>query len=137
MERRDFIKGTCALCGFTLLGGSLASCGKSNVGPQQPKNVNFTLDLSNSSNAGLNQVGGSVVQSNVIVVHTSNGYIALSDVCTHAGCSVSYSSSSNTFNCPCHGGVYDINGNVVSGPPPSSLPKYKTVLTGAILTVTS
>ena len=27
----------------------------------------------------------------------------------------------STYKCPCHGGVYDREGNVVSGPPPAPL----------------
>ncbi|TDI85191.1 MAG: hypothetical protein E2O78_04900 [Caldithrix sp.] len=30
-----------------------------------------------------------------------------------------------TARCPCHDGVFDVNGNVVSGPPPRPLQKYE------------
>jgi Rieske Fe-S protein len=26
--------------------------------------------------------------------------------------------------CPCHNGIYDLDGRVVSGPPPRPLPKF-------------
>lgn len=45
---------------------------------------------------------------------------AFSAVCTHAGCTVSYESSSNEFVCPCHGGRYDASTGAVLGGPPSS-----------------
>ena len=49
------------------------------------------------------------------------GYRALSAACTHLGCRVSWNDAARQFHCPCHGGVYDREGRVVSGPPPSPL----------------
>jgi cytochrome b6-f complex iron-sulfur subunit len=136
MNRREFIASTCAFCGAAVLGVSLLeSCKKSGVA--SPQNVNFTLDLSSSSNAVLNTKGGSVIQDNVVVICTAPSvFVALSAICTHAGCTVAYNSSRNELICPCHGGTYSISGSVVSGPPPSGLTSYKTSLNGKTLTVT-
>lgn len=57
----------------------------------------------------------------VFLVKTENSLIALSPMCTHLGCSVNYDRNSMEFLCPCHGGRYDINGNVIAGPPKESL----------------
>jgi Rieske Fe-S protein len=46
---------------------------------------------------------------------------ALSATCTHLGCQVRWDESSTKFRCPCHGGVFDKDGNVVDGPPPRGL----------------
>lgn len=46
---------------------------------------------------------------------------ALSAVCSHLGCLVEWSRQKGRFSCPCHGGVYDIDGNVIAGPPPAPL----------------
>jgi cytochrome b6-f complex iron-sulfur subunit len=60
-----------------------------------------------------------------IIIHTNaKGYIALSRVCTHLGCLVNYDKEKQIFICPCHGGRYDLEGNVISGPPPKPLPRY-------------
>jgi menaquinol-cytochrome c reductase iron-sulfur subunit len=58
---------------------------------------------------------------------TDNGrdFIALSNICTHLGCRVRWVADQNKFFCPCHNGVYDKNGNVVSGPPPRPLDHYE------------
>ena len=48
---------------------------------------------------------------------------ALSSTCTHLGCRVSWNSQANHFECPCHQGIYDRDGRVVSGPPPAPLPQ--------------
>ena len=46
---------------------------------------------------------------------------ALSATCTHLGCQVRWDTETTKFRCPCHGGVFDAQGNVVSGPPPRAL----------------
>ena len=136
MERRDFLKAGCALCGLALIpAGLLESCKKQSF--SGPTNVNFTIDLSNAANAALKNVGGYLVQNSVIVIHASTGYIALSDVCTHQGCAVNYDPSSTHLICPCHGGTYDLTGAVLSGPPPDALNKYTVTQTGTILTIKS
>ncbi|MEO6149592.1 MAG: FAD-dependent oxidoreductase [Mucilaginibacter sp.] len=46
---------------------------------------------------------------------------ALSPVCTHAGCIVNFNASEKTWDCPCHGGRFDIDGKVLTGPPMKDL----------------
>jgi cytochrome b6-f complex iron-sulfur subunit len=60
----------------------------------------------------------------VVINRPDKGYIALSRVCTHLGCLVDYQKDKKKLLCPCHAGVYDLSGNVVSGPPPKPLPKF-------------
>ncbi len=64
----------------------------------------------------------------VAVVRTDKGFRAFSLVCTHLGCIVHWNPSAKQFQCPCHAGVFDIDGRVVSGPPPRPLPQYKVVV---------
>lgn len=47
--------------------------------------------------------------------------LVLSPVCTHMGCNVLWDSSSQRFQCPCHGGQYLADGQNVAGPPPRPL----------------
>lgn len=51
--------------------------------------------------------------------------IALSAVCTHVRCILDYDHERRGLICPCHDGRFDLNGNVVSGPPPRALPTYE------------
>lgn len=57
----------------------------------------------------------------VFLVRGGSAAAVFSATCTHLGCSVSWDAGSRTFRCPCHGGVYGIDGRVVSGPPPRPL----------------
>jgi len=57
----------------------------------------------------------------VEVLRTAEGVTARSLLCTHMGCEVRWSPATRTYNCPCHGGVYDASGVVVAGPPSHAL----------------
>ena len=57
----------------------------------------------------------------VLVVRTPQGFRALTAICTHLGCIVQWDASRKQIACPCHAGFFDINGRVVSGPPPRPL----------------
>jgi len=57
----------------------------------------------------------------IIINVTGKGYIALSRVCTHLGCLVQYDKGEQKLVCPCHAGFFDLEGHVLSGPPPKPL----------------
>lgn len=48
---------------------------------------------------------------------------ALSPVCTHAGCIVNWNSIEKSWDCPCHGGRFSVDGSVLTGPPRKHLKK--------------
>jgi len=68
-----------------------------------------------------------------ILFRTKKGVFAYSAICTHQGCTVSYSTSSKTLKCPCHGAEFDPNksGQVVNGPAETPLGKVKVAVKGA------
>ena len=57
----------------------------------------------------------------IVINVYGKGYIALSKVCTHLGCLVEYDKEKKQLVCPCHAGVFNLEGHVVSGPPPKPL----------------
>lgn len=61
----------------------------------------------------------------MVLVNTFDGLRAISTSCTHLGCKAYYEPDNDRFFCPCHNGVFDLNGNVVAGPPPSPLEGYE------------
>jgi cytochrome b6-f complex iron-sulfur subunit len=61
------------------------------------------------------------INSKAFLVNTGKDLFALSPVCTHLGCLVSWHRPKGKFLCPCHGGQYDMEGNVADGPPPAPL----------------
>jgi cytochrome b6-f complex iron-sulfur subunit len=138
MNRRDLIQ-------KVLIGGTtilvipdlVSSCSKSNgTDGNTGGNNTLTLDLTDSKYTALNTVGGFVVVQNIIVANTAAGYVALSSVCTHQGCTISYSSTNNNFPCPCHGSVYSTSGSVINGPATVALSSYAVSKSGTTLTIT-
>lgn len=53
-------------------------------------------------------------------------YIAITSRCAHLGCSVRWVDAAKRFICPCHGGVYNMLGLRVAGPPPRPLDRFFT-----------
>ena len=41
---------------------------------------------------------------------------AVSPVCTHLGCIVRFNVAERSWDCPCHGSRYDVDGAVLQGP---------------------
>lgn len=46
---------------------------------------------------------------------------ALNPVCTHAKCIVCFNHAERSWDCPCHGGRFDTDGKVLTGPPRADL----------------
>lgn len=57
----------------------------------------------------------------VYLVKIGSEVRALDSTCTHLGCRTRFNPESQRIECPCHGGVYDVTGHVLSGPPPAPL----------------
>ena len=70
---------------------------------------------------------GAVVEYNnekLAIYKDASGEIhALNPVCTHAKCIVNWNNSEKSWDCPCHGARYDINGEVLTGPANKGLQK--------------
>jgi Rieske Fe-S protein len=59
-----------------------------------------------------------------------NQYIAVSTRCMHVGCPVRFTAASQSFVCPCHGGVYNFRGIRTGGPPVRPLDRFYTRVVG-------
>jgi Rieske Fe-S protein len=70
-----------------------------------------------------------------IYVRGGTSVVALSARCTHRGCPVRYVEASEFFVCPCHGGVFDAEGEVEGGPPRRPLIRLPTRIVGGDLYV--
>lgn len=60
-------------------------------------------------------------------VYTEDGvsFIVMSNICTHLGCQTHWSDEGGYILCPCHGGHFDVQGNVIAGPPPRPLKRVE------------
>jgi len=66
----------------------------------------------------------------IVINRADKGPIAFLKVCTHLGCIIEYNKGNKKFICPCHAGTFDIDGNVISGPPPKPLQKLPLTIEG-------
>lgn len=141
MNRRDSLQ-------KLVLGGTvlflapsvLQSCSKDDepdpgTGPGPIPGQTITVDLTLPDNAVLNNAGGSKIVQTILVANTGSGYVALSSVCTHQGCTVAYNGSANKIQCPCHGSEFGTSGGVLQGPAITPLESYPVTRNGNILTI--
>ncbi|EFJ13061.1 hypothetical protein SELMODRAFT_424962 [Selaginella moellendorffii] len=68
---------------------------------------------------------GAIIQEGLnkeAVYRDSSGNVQrYSAICPHLGCAVKWNPSDKTFDCPCHGSQFDVQGVVVNGPSPTNL----------------
>ena len=137
MERKEFLALLGLSAGAVVVASCVGGCSKSDSTTAN-QSVDFTLDLSNASNAALTNNGGYLVKNGVIVARTSAGaYIAVASACTHEGTTIEYQSGSTRFHCPNHGANFSETGAVQNGPASTNLQQFKTTLSGTSLRVYS
>jgi len=69
-----------------------------------------------------------------VVNKDNNEFIVYDPHCTHLNCPYYWDKDNQIFKCPCHGGDFDIDGNVLAGPPPRALDRLEhTIQDGDIL----
>jgi Rieske Fe-S protein len=78
-----------------------------------------------------------VVDRRVVYVQRDGaaGVRVLDSTCTHLGCRTRYDDAQRRFVCPCHGGVYALDGTVLAGPPPAPLRRLDARVDGADVVV--
>lgn len=75
-----------------------------------------------------------IPERKIFISHEPEGFRVISAVCTHLRCTINpFSEPDEKYPvrhtlCPCHGSVFDINGNVLDGPAPRPLEFYRVHL---------
>lgn len=73
---------------------------------------------------------GSFGDDQAIVEKVDGKIKSLSAVCTHQGCIVGFNAKEKTFDCPCHGSRFTMDGKVLRGPAVKPLSKYEIKVSG-------
>ncbi|NOY98360.1 MAG: Rieske (2Fe-2S) protein [Chloroflexi bacterium] len=113
VTRRDFLKlitnGLLTLSGLLGLGGIFRFLTyQTDPSPPTEFDLGPTTNYPDGSRTVLPRVPA-------VLLHTKDGYSALSLVCTHLGCTVN-EDDSDGYVCPCHTSRFSANGSVVRGP---------------------
>jgi Rieske Fe-S protein len=66
----------------------------------------------------------------VFVCRDANGLYAVSSICPHAGCDVTFRLASVSFRCPCHGATFNFNGGAPTAPAFQPLDHYLLCIEG-------
>jgi len=64
--------------------------------------------------------------TNVLLSRTGTAVVALDLTCTHAACPLHVALNISRIQCACHGGAFDLEGNVVQAPPSRPLRRFVT-----------
>jgi nitrate reductase gamma subunit len=70
-----------------------------------------------------------------VVKHSPTEVTVFSPICPHLGCHYHWDPKTQHFECPCHGSVYTINGQVIGGPAPRGLDTLPEKIEDGILYV--
>jgi menaquinol-cytochrome c reductase iron-sulfur subunit len=89
-----------------------------NIPLEEPTLFSFTRSVVNGWETTVNSYGVYVWRKNEQEVKV------FSNVCTHLSCRVKWDDANKNYLCPCHAGIFDIEGNVQDGPPPRPLKLY-------------
>jgi cytochrome b6-f complex iron-sulfur subunit len=143
MERKDFIK-KFAFGGSILLTAPMifSACSKDEIQPpeEEPGDGNsneIVVNLDEAAYADLKNVGGFAYKGDIIIFRTSEtSYLALSKLCTHSQCTITYNHTTGNMPCPCHGSTFTTDGAVTKGPAASNLKKYSVTKDGNLLKIT-
>lgn len=125
LPRRRFLKlgigSAGAILGLSYVGLGLDFINPPSANAATLQEVGKVADFPEKSPKLVTYKGGGVEGGIYIVNFGERGWLALDFHCTHLQCAVNWVAATQQFICPCHGGVYDIMGNVMAGPPPRAL----------------
>ncbi len=130
MKRREFVKLLVSALGLTAVASLVYPMVRflaPAAGSTQAKQLTLKKSEIPLGDAKEIAYGGTPV---MVINRPDKGFIALSRVCTHLGCLVDYNKAQNRIICPCHGAQFDLEGNVLSGPPPKPLQKLAVKVEG-------
>ena len=104
----------------------------SNPPPSSSGGTNSNLPAGSVANVNQLQTGVPVYfdypssgYTNMLMKKADGSVSALSMLCTHVCCQCQYDGAYKEILCPCHGSIFDQNGNVLRGPAPTKLPSIQ------------
>jgi len=91
-----------------------------------PRVINVAPDIGDAGKTTIYVRRFNKKMDKVIKGQDPQPYVAISTRCAHLGCPVAYKEAAQKFICPCHGGIYGVQGEVLGGPPVRPLDRFYT-----------
>jgi nitrite reductase/ring-hydroxylating ferredoxin subunit len=139
MERKAFLRTLGAGAAFALTFPCVQGCSKDNEGGLPiPTGVDFTIDLTSSEGAQLQNNGDFILKNEVVVVKNLQGnFIAASQICSHQQTDqVRFiDNDGGIFECSTHGSRFSQTGTPLNTITNNPLKIFSTELNGDILRV--
>jgi len=134
LSRRQLL----GIAGQAACASMLTACGVEGPGPREIRGgmVDMSVDFAGPADLlpapcapkiatgaetlGVNQAkhfyDSGIREQSFFVVRDSRGFYALNDDCPHNHCRAAFNSAALTFDCPCHGSRFNLDGSLLNGP---------------------
>ena len=137
LGRRDALVGGVHL---TVLAGASACASSGSSATVVPSGGEARVELATAPELG--EIGRAYnfkvdgVKDYLVAVRVSEDEVrVLSRVCGHMGCKVNLAADAGSFDCPCHGSRFELDGGLIEGPSPTPLKRYEARVDGGVLVV--
>lgn len=149
MDRRDFFKHSITVMGGLIAAGLAIPASVYFLSPVWKRTEEDWIEIATSSDVPLGKPtkidfiqrkkdGWVTTEERASVwVVTADGttFTAFDPRCTHLGCPYRWDNEKEQFLCPCHNGIFGIDGKVLAGPPPRELDRFPTKVVGGKLLI--
>ena len=128
--RRDFLSklwkllGLVALIELVFFTVSLLRPGKKDL----KNNLSILKVAGSVEDFPKNSVTPDRINKYFLIRSEDGGFLALSLICSHLGCSVLWDDAKKQFICPCHSSAFDKYGNVINSPAPRPLDYFPVII---------
>lgn len=120
MNRRTVLKSMAAIFGAVLLWPArMARAGKLAIGMDK---LDKLKDIGSSMTLKIKD------RMVLFIRDGEDSVLGFDPTCTHQQCTVEHKAGSDKIECPCHGSIFDLEGNVLKGPAETPLHRFETSL---------
>ena len=132
VSRREFLKVSAVVAAGALF---IAGCGNGQIGPTAvpdagangvPTDGPKAIKVADFPDLAIPDHLVPVADLRAAKRLTATTFAAYSLICTHQQCATNVAPNGDEIVCPCHGSVFDVNGNVSRGPANAALPQLTT-----------
>ncbi len=132
MQRRGFVNWFLGLSGTALLGSVFYPVWRFMNPPDVPEASTNRVEAGPTNDPELIENGFKILEFGtlpvILIRAADDDFRAFAGTCTHLDCIVEFQSAEQRIWCNCHNGEYNLQGEVVAGPPPRHLEHFEVDL---------